>query len=131
MNKHLQYPLDRFWVSDKTRDTLTLGTLEDFQEMYSPGNGEIEVIGKDEILLNLPFKDFKINLILHPMQIYKEGDIKKGEPIGFALEGHVEVHAIKINTTTYKVNPLSVLFVHTHQAYTNSVPYATPKTLIR
>ena len=131
MNNYLQYPFDRFWVSDKTKHTITLGTLEDFQEIYSPGKGELKSTSKDEVLLLLPFDDFDIELVLYPVQKYKEGTFERGEPIGFALDGHMEVHAIKKANREYKVNPLTILFVHKHQACISSVPYATPKTLIR
>lgn len=122
--------MDLFWVSDKTKDTLTIGTIEDFQELRSPGSGEIRGTSKDEVLISLPFNKYTIELILYPVQKYGEGEVKKGEPIGFALDGHVEIQAIKIANKDYAVNPLSILFVHKHQAYTSSVPFATPKTLI-
>lgn len=131
LNTHLQYPLNEFWVSDRTKNTITLGTTDDFQEIVSPGNGSMEPIGKDEIMLSFKFKEFEIQIMMFPVQAYQKERVEKGEPIGFALEGHIQMWGTKVATATYAVNPLSTLFVHPNQRCISSVPFATPKIIFR
>ena len=133
-NSYLQYPLNDFWISGNRNKVITIAPIAENQDVISFGNGEILRVraSKKGAYLSIKHEVKNVGELLieiGPLKVTSctDSNVSAGQCLGKAI-GHLEITADKTSHgETYRINPMTSLFIHDNQTCYKSVPYAKPR----